>query len=346
MASSLENIEKITERLKEIYRNLGYRKYKMGKFEDYDFYAANRDFLRTGRILAFTDGDGKLMALKPDVTLSIIKNLKEESKVKKLFYLENVYRTNKQNGCFKEILQTGVECIGEIDCYLQAEVITLAVSSLETISSNYVVVISHTELLDEMLKEICDNEVFHRRILKEIENKSIHEAEKICREYMIPQEKIQILKKIMKIHHKPEETIEILRNLDIGQKGKESAEELEKITKVLKGAGKNVIVDFSITENRNYYSGILFEGYIEGVSDAVVSGGRYDRLLKKIGRNEGAIGFAIYMDRLLDFFKEEEPEPAEIVINYSEKSDPEEIGKEIGRLLQENKRFRLIKSEQ
>ena len=62
------------ERLNRLYEQYGYRKFKMSRFEDYDLYAQNRDFLRQDRIITFTDADGALKALKPDITLSIMKN--------------------------------------------------------------------------------------------------------------------------------------------------------------------------------------------------------------------------------------------------------------------------------
>ena len=68
------------ERLNRLYEQYGYRKFKMSRFEDYDLYAQNRDFLRQDRIITFTDADGALKALKPDITLSIIKNNSEEQR--------------------------------------------------------------------------------------------------------------------------------------------------------------------------------------------------------------------------------------------------------------------------
>ena len=107
--------EKIIFNLRSIYANAGYSQFKMSKFEEYDMYVANKDFLISDNIITFTDTNGKLMALKPDVTLSIIKGFKEkEGFVQKLYYNENVYRISKGTNAFKEIMQVGLECIGDI----------------------------------------------------------------------------------------------------------------------------------------------------------------------------------------------------------------------------------------
>ena len=79
--------------LRELYRGYGYLPYKMSKFEEYDLYLRNKDFLISDRIITFNDMGGKLLALKPDVTLSIIKNTRQmPGSVQKLYYNENVYR--------------------------------------------------------------------------------------------------------------------------------------------------------------------------------------------------------------------------------------------------------------
>ena len=85
------------EPLSELYRQYGFRKFRISKFEDYDLYVENKDFLHTGTVIAFRDADGSLKALKPDVTLSVMKNSRGENE--KLYYGENVYR--EKNGFFR-----------------------------------------------------------------------------------------------------------------------------------------------------------------------------------------------------------------------------------------------------
>ena len=88
----IKNDEEAILKFKNLYKKFGYRQYKMNKFEEYDLYAENKNFLLNSNIITFTDLNGKLMALKPDVTLSIAKNVKETEGTQKLYYNENVYR--------------------------------------------------------------------------------------------------------------------------------------------------------------------------------------------------------------------------------------------------------------
>ena len=111
----LRNDEKAVYRLRELFGNYGYRRFKTGKFEEYELYAENKDFLGEDGILTFTDARGKLMALKPDVTLSIAKMAEPlPGEVQKFCYDDEVYRLSGEYGDFREITQTGIECIGEM----------------------------------------------------------------------------------------------------------------------------------------------------------------------------------------------------------------------------------------
>ena len=106
----LSNCEKAVFSLRKLFKQSGYEQYKVSKFEEYDLYMKNKSFLVSENVLTFTDTNGKLMALKPDVTLSIIKNTKDDEPTKKVYYNELVYRPSDENG-FREITQTGLECI-------------------------------------------------------------------------------------------------------------------------------------------------------------------------------------------------------------------------------------------
>jgi ATP phosphoribosyltransferase regulatory subunit len=149
--------------LRELYRKFGYSQYKVSRFEEYDLYARNKSFLVSENILTFTDTNGKLMALKPDVTLSIIKNISADDKeMYKLYYNENVYRTSAESHGFKEIVQTGLECIGSLDVLDTFEVVYLAAKSLDVVSSDFVLDISHIGVFSAVLDAASDNKAFKK----------------------------------------------------------------------------------------------------------------------------------------------------------------------------------------
>ena len=130
--------------LRALYNRYGYTQYRMSKFEEYDLYARNKDFLISEGVITFTDTNGRLMALKPDVTLSIVKNTRDEAEgVQKLYYNENVYRVSGSTHSFREIVQLGLECIGDIDDYSIFEVLSLPANHVEIDGSGFVRSVDH-----------------------------------------------------------------------------------------------------------------------------------------------------------------------------------------------------------
>ena len=141
---TLNTQERLTLGLRELYQAYGYSQYKVGTFEEYDLYARNKKFLESERVLTFSDQNGTLLALKPDVTLSIVKRARREAGgLEKLYYTESVYRVEETAHEFREIGQVGVEYLGEVDAYAVCEVVRLALESLRATQAGYVLDVSH-----------------------------------------------------------------------------------------------------------------------------------------------------------------------------------------------------------
>ena len=153
--------------LRSLYGSYGYLPFKMSKFEEYDLYVRNKDFLISDSIITFTDTSGKLLALKPDVTLSIIKNGTDEAGCKqKVYYNENVYRPSGETRQYKEIMQAGLECIGDIGVYDLYETLFLAAKSLESISEDFVLEVSHLGILRGILDDVNGGADFDSEIIR------------------------------------------------------------------------------------------------------------------------------------------------------------------------------------
>lgn len=296
--SVLKNDEKAIFGLRSIYRRYGYSQYKMSKFEEYDLYVRNKDFLVSDNIITFTDTTGKLLALKPDVTLSIIKNGKDvPGVIEKVYYNENVYRVSKGSHQFKEIMQVGLECIGDIDDYCIYEVLTLAAESLASISEKCVIDISHLGILSDVLESLGVSHDAEKKIVKCIGEKSLHEIASVCKNEGANEESVKLLLDIVGTYGSITECLPKLSAL-LGDNA--NMKELETIANALSKTplSDKFRIDFSVVGDMNYYNGIVFKGFVDGIPNGILSGGRYDRLMSKMGRKSGAIGFAVYLDML------------------------------------------------
>lgn len=336
--------ETVISQLAELYESYGYSYYKVSRFEEYDLYARNRNFLSGGQILTFNDADGRLMALKPDVTLSIVKNTKDDEGMKKIYYKENVYRVPRSGSGFKEIMQSGLECIGDIDRYATGEVIMLAASSLESVSSEYILDISHIGITAGIL-EGTDDETADA-ILKAMSEKNAPMLEKICEKDRLPQEKKQLLEQLIRLYEPIGTGIERLKNMELPKECREAVTELEELCDILKlyGIDKNIYLDFSIICDTDYYNGIFFKGFIAGIAESVLSGGRYDNLMRRMGKKSGAIGFAVYLNQLENLEAKTDRYDADVLITYSESSDMKKIIEAAGSCIAAGKSVRVQKN--
>ena len=311
----IRNDEKAIFALRSLYRRYGYSQFKMRKFEEYDLYVKNKDFLISDSIITFTDTNGKLMALKPDVTLSIIKNTKDTGGVQKLYYNENVYRVSNRTRSFKEIMQVGLECIGEVDTDCVIEVLTLAAESLRSISENCLLDISHMGIISEILDRCNASFECRKAALQCIGEKNLHELDKVCRADGFSERMTELLKKLTLTRGRPGEVMPEIKSALCGVVSDSSISELERIAASLDS--EKVNIDFSVVNDMNYYNGIVFKGFIDGIPSGVLSGGQYDKLMKKMGRSSSAIGFAVYLDMLERLDENEEQTEVEKTLNIA-----------------------------
>lgn len=329
MEALLKQEEKAVYALRKLYQSHGYSQFKMSQFEAYDLYARNKDFLVSEGIITFTDTDGTLMALKPDVTLSIVKNYRSEpSYVQKVYYNENVYRIAGASHCYREIMQTGLECLGSVGLYELSEVILLAVRSLQTISEAFVLNLSHLGVVNEILAQLPLQEAERAAILSCIGEKNEDGLRQLCGELSAAQQ-AQVLA-LVQIHAPIGFALEQMSAFP----ETEALQELRTLSGILEQAGiaDRVYLDFSIVSDQNYYNGLVFRGYIEGIPASVLSGGQYDRLMKKMGKNAGGIGFAVYLDQLERLDSGAKPYDVDTVLLYESGSDVTALLREADRL--------------
>jgi ATP phosphoribosyltransferase regulatory subunit len=280
--------------LRALYSSYGYKKYRMAKFEEYDLYAKNKDYLVSENVITFTDTDGKLMALKPDVTLSIVKNSKDVDGVMKVYYDENVYRVSKGTKSFKEIMQSGLECIGAVTQQTVQEVLLLASKSLAVISDSFVLSVSHLDIIKEVLKTLPTSESENSLIIKYLSERNLPAIKAFFDEKCIVGEGKDAILSIASLYGSPKKVASELKKFKISKSYDFAVSELLSVTDNL----ENAVIDFSVVNDLSYYNGIAFKGFIEGVPTSVISGGEYDNLMKKMNKPYKALGFAVYLDEI------------------------------------------------
>ncbi|MGN0806012.1 MAG: ATP phosphoribosyltransferase regulatory subunit, partial [Candidatus Coproplasma sp.] len=286
----------------------GYKLYKPSCFEEYSLYQENKDFLIGKNVITFSDLSGRLMAMRPDVTLSLIKHSDlKEGMIEKYYYNEKVYRQSAGGKEFKEISQVGAEIIGEVDGASVCEAAILMCETLSSISNEYVLDVSHMGFTEGLLSEFDEGRQEVEECLK---SKNLHDFLKLSEKYGYSQRLVGAFKIASESEGDPEIALKKAEGAVLNGQMESALKSLKTLCDRLIsfGYGDKIKVDFSVSNNADYYNGEVFNGYINGIYHRMLSGGRYDKLIDKFGKKGGAVGFALYLGELDRYFSKEREE--------------------------------------
>jgi ATP phosphoribosyltransferase regulatory subunit len=173
-----------------------------------------------------------------------------------------------------------------------------------------------------------------------IGEKNPHGIREICTECGAEHFLAEKLITLTYAYGEPKKVYRELRSLDLGVEAEKAISELETITDALDSIGlcDRVRIDFSVVNDMNYYSGVVLRGFVDGIPEGILSGGRYDKLMEKMGRRVGAIGFAVYLDLLDRLDRKEKQYDADMVLLYDEDADAGELMRAVDLLTGSGKR--------
>jgi len=337
LLSVLKPAEVLKLKLRALYEKYGYCKYEMSRFEEYGLYLKNRNFLINDAVITFTDLDGRLLALKPDVTLSIVKH--SGDKEQRLYYTENVYRPDRANRSFKEIEQVGLERIGALDAYSVGEVVALAAKSLKLVSNESLLEIGHCGYVNGLLKTVTNDVRMRAELARLIAEKNVNGIENLVAQTNISAIYLNVLKTVPFLSGSFPAVIERAKELCLCDEMHNALEELEQLGNILlvHDGLCDTRIDLSLFGKEDYYNGVIFSGYIKVLPFRVLSGGRYDALLGRLGKSGGALGFAIYLDEL-EYMYESDNNGKFTVVRYTVDADVARFTSFINNLTAEGKK--------
>ena len=251
-------------------------------------------------MVTFTDLDGKLRAIKPDVTLSIAKTAPgpPPGECKRFYYNEEVCRPSRESHTFQTIRQMGLECMGAVDAAAQAEVVLLALQSLAALEVPTVLEVSHMGFVTGLLDALQVPESARGRLLELLNQKNAHELHAAALAEGLDEEAARSLCALLTLHGPLGATLAAARSLCRSDAQRAALEELQALQNRLGEPGRGTQLDLSMADEMEYYNGLVFTGYVAGVPRAVLKGGRYDYLMQRFTPGANAIGFAIYLDEL------------------------------------------------
>lgn len=353
MQKTIENMrpdEFAALRLRGLYENRGFRQVRPGKFDEYQLYLENKNFLQAEQIISFMDMDGKLLALKPDVTLSVVKNIPADPlpTFEKLYYMDEVYRASSESREYKAHNQIGVELVGPSDAFASIEVVDLALRSLEAISASYVLDISHLGFVSGLLEGLDLSAGDKRELIAAIHAKSSHEMDAILEQAGADDTGRNKVQALAELHGDIRTALPKAQALINNDSMRAAYEELRGVAEAVgnNGFSGKLNLDFSVVNNLDYYNGLIFRGYVEGLPRSVLVGGRYDHLMHRMGKASGATGFAVSLDELKTYKRQgRRSYDFDLVITYAPDSHWPALLHQVQQLTEEGLSVRLERED-
>lgn len=343
--------ERLVQRLRAIYQGYGYLEQHVGCFEEYEYYLANKNFLDYRDIISFSGLDGRLLALKPDVTLSLVKTSKASAQhTEKIYYHERVFRVHKQSQSYREIQQMGIEYLGAVDDYALAEVAALASQSLAAISEHYLLEVGHLGFLAALLQEVPESrQALRQALLAGIRSKSPAELRRLGAAYALDPALVERLACVANLYGPFPQVLAQAWPLATNEAACQALQQLTLFYRLLRyfpGATTGLQLDFSLVNDMDYYNGLVMIGYIEGLPAQVLSGGQYDQMMSKLGRDAGAVGFALGLSQLAPLWPPAEGQEPALLLSYGAEDDPLQVAAAVARLRAAGKRVTAMRHPQ
>ena len=165
----------------------------------------------------------------------------------------------------------------------------------------------------------------------------------VCRKEALPEETEEQLIRLVLSYGDSEKMLPLMQGMILNDKMQAALKELEELLALasLSGLTDRIRIDLSMIDDLEYYNGLIFRGMIAGIPEPILSGGRYDHLLLKMGKQASAIGFAVYMDLLPYLEQERSDAEADILLRYDPEEAAEDIAKAAGALRREAAHVRV-----
>lgn len=296
-------MDDICGKIEKVFVSRGFKRVITPGLEFYDVFSVPCSGIAQEEMFKTVDNKGRLLVARPDSTLPIARmmssRLKNSTMPVRLYYKQAVYRNNPTlTGRRNELMQMGVELLGVKGIRADLEILATAVKSISSVADDFRIELGHADVFNALSQELNIDENYLEKIRVSIEGKNYSALNNLL-------DKLEPCRAVSAIRSLPalfggEEVFEKAKEICQGTKAVSALEYLQTIYTNLSplGLGDKLIIDLGLVQRNDYYTGIVFAGYINGIGDAVISGGRYDDLLSVFDAPMGAAGFAIDTDAI------------------------------------------------
>ena len=295
---------KVETSLSALFKMRGYNKVVTPTIEFFDVFNRESAGRPAETLYKMTDRQGRILALRCDNTLPIARvvttRLKDAKLPLRLYYSQNVFRQSpSMSGHSDEIAQSGIELIGASGVRADLEVITAAIDALKKCGApDFRLEIGHADFFKALLEKLDADDETRDDITEYIESKNFTALNNLL-DTIGNSPETKVIKSLPRLFG-GEEVLDEAAAMCGSEKALRSIEYLRTLFGYLSALslGGKINIDLGLVHRSNYYTGVVFRGYIEGSGAVVLSGGRYDNLIGEFGLSMPAIGFGVDADAL------------------------------------------------
>ncbi len=306
------NVAEIESRLRNLFPRWGYSQIIPPTFEYYDSYAAGAGAELREQMYRLFDRDGRTLALRPDLTIPTARivgtKLYDQPLPLRFFYIGNIFRFEEpQAGRQREFTQAGIELIGAATPEADAEVLALAIQALQTLGvADFRISLGQMAFFRALLADLGLSPEDESRIRLAVDRRNTTALMNLLGELKIASGARQAIAALPTLVGGPL-ILKEARALATNGAAHAALERLERIHQLLQKEelAEYILLDLGEVRGMDYYTGITFEGFVEGLGFSVCNGGRYDDLVGHYGDPLPAVGWALMIDRVLLALKEQ-----------------------------------------
>ncbi|WP_425446407.1 ATP phosphoribosyltransferase regulatory subunit [Dethiothermospora halolimnae] len=298
--------ENIYEGIKDVFKKYGYRQISTSIMEQYKLFLNNKGTFGNHELYKFIDSRGEVLVLRPDMTIpitNIVANKNQDIDEMKLFYISKIFRMGgKVNKTQKEFLQGGIEYFGNNTTLADAEVISIAIKTLKRFCDNFTIDIGHTEFYRGVFENIKINTEAKNKLRRLIQDKNQDEIQILLQKIDILDNHKEIISKLPKLYGNFGGLINEIRTIPLNSRMEKALKELEEINDIITELGYEdyISFDLGLINDLHYYTGTIFNGYMDNYGSIILNGGRYDKLAENYGKDIPATGFGVNIDKLIN----------------------------------------------
>lgn len=301
-----KNKRAVEEQLRKNFELWGYNEVQTPAFEYYDVFAHGIGSYRQEKLIKFIDSDGRILALRPDLTLPIARLVTSTHKdltfPLRFFYIDDAFGYDNPSARYqRQFTQAGIELIGDRSPYADAEVISMAIESLYIAGlSNFTIDIGQVEYFKGLVEEANLTEEQGEALRRGIDTKNMIEVENLLSDSKVNAE---LREKILELPflYGGQEVLLKAKEFAANDRSRRAVENVGEIYKILCSYGyeRHLSIDFSMLQEIDYYTGMIFKGYVMELGAPLLGGGRYDSLLAEFGYSTPSTGFALSVKGIL-----------------------------------------------